>query len=839
MIINGSGFGEGQGSVTFNGLPGAITSWSNVQVIVTVPQDASSGPVALMNDEGVRSNELNFTVTLPPLPDLVVESLTVNPQNPTTADDILITAIVRNQGTSAAALSELQIWVGSEAQGTSHPVPALEAGATFEVTRTVSLSADSYRTIARADHTGVVVEVDETNNESFLDFNVIPSELVAHRVVYSSDETGDYEIFALALDSNLDVLFKYNMTNRTSREAYPRWSPAGDRIAYQSDYDGTSQLWIMDATGSNKRKITNESLAVAPISWSPDGLNIQALMAYPGDGEVVQVNVETGAVTVLTNVPGYNTQHWDLNSAGTKIAYTRGDEGNGFSNLLYMADYPPSIGDFLNIELLSDAVPAPHVPRFSPSGARIAVQLDRLSPWGTGIGIIDTDGSGFWTPIPVDGYVNQTPEWLDENRIIYGHGDNSSNLYVLNLTEMTQKQITSDSGYQGFPDVFSYAPTPPAYSRKVDFNSDGQEDILWRYYGTGAYQGLNLVWLMGQTGSLLPMASAEPQEATRIASVLTGMSDAKPAGLLNKSIESLLTSGKSREPHLRLRMKDPHNAGRMVPSSERQDVRGVSPNDINPRKDALHNLELASGQAGIAAVSVAQEVVFSQIADTAWEIVGTGDFNGDAKTDILWRYYGTGGYQGLNDIWFMDGTTFIGENVFSQIVDTNWRVGGTGDFNGDGETDILWRYYGTGAYQGLNVIWYMNDSTFIGENVFSQVLDTNWRIEGTGDFNGDGEIDILWRYYGTESYQGLNDIWFMNDSAFIGEAVFSQILDTDWKIAGTGDFNNDGQMDILWRYYGTSGYQGLNVIWYMNGTAFVSEEVFSVIPDTNWRIVNR
>ena len=124
---------------------------------------------------------------------------------------------MRNQGTSAAALSELQIWVGSEAQGTSHPVPALEAGATFEVTRTVSLSADSYRTIARADHTGVVVEVDEANNENFLDFNVIPSELVAHRVVYSSDETGDDEIFALALDSNLDVLFKYNLTNRTKQ----------------------------------------------------------------------------------------------------------------------------------------------------------------------------------------------------------------------------------------------------------------------------------------------------------------------------------------------------------------------------------------------------------------------------------------------------------------------------------------------------------------------------------------------------------------------------------------------------------------------------------------------
>jgi hypothetical protein len=187
----------------------------------------------------------------------------------------------------------------------------------------------------------------------------------------------------------------------------------------------------------------------------------------------------------------------------------------------------------------------------------------------------------------------------------------------------------------------------------------------------------------------------------------------------------------------------------------------------------------------------------------------------------------------------MDGTTFIGESVFSQIPDLNWRIAGTGDFNGDGKTDILWRYHGTGAYQGLNVIWYMNDATFIGENVFSQVLDTNWRIEGTGDFNGDGETDILWRYYGTASYQGLNDIWFMNDSTFVGESVFSQILDTAWQIAGTGDFNGDGDIDILWRYYGTGPYQGLNDIWYMNGATFVSEEVFSQVPDINWRIGNR
>ena len=127
----------------------------------------------------------------------------------------------------------------------------------------------------------------------------------------------------------------------------------------------------------------------------------------------------------------------------------------------------------------------------------------------------------------------------------------------------------------------------------------------------------------------------------------------------------------------------------------------------------------------------------------------------------------------------------------------------------------------------------------MSESVFSQVTDLSWKIAGTGDFDRDGDLDILWRYYGAGDYQGLNVLWYMNGTTFSGESVFSQILDTSWEIAGTGDFNNDGNVDILWRYYGTGGYQGLNVLWYLNGTTFMSEEIFSPVVDTNWRIVNR
>ena len=397
-----------------------------------------------------------------------------------------------------------------------------------------------------------------------------------------------------------------------------------------------------------------------------------------------------------------------------------------------------------------------------------------------------------------------------------------------------------------------YAATAVApRTARVDFNGDGQEDILWRYYGAGDYQGLNVVWLMNQTGGAssetLPLSPASTGKMNLLAgrttdvtlpdSIVTGTSRTQAP---KPSVTSILSGGKQpKSARAKMRVGSPMDAGLRTTAKGRRALTPQKFSNVLSRKDAAAPEVMNSGTAEIASLNLAQEIVFSQIADTGWEIAGTGDFNGDTKTDILWRYYGTGDYQGLNDIWFMDGTTFVGENVFSQIADTNWRVAGTGDFNGDGDTDILWRYYGTGGYQGLNVIWYMNGAQFAGETVFSQVLDTDWRIEGTGDFNSDGQTDILWRYYGTGDYQGLNDIWFMNGSTFVGESVFSQIMDTAWQIGGTGDFNGDGQMDILWRYYGTAAYQGLNDIWYMNGTAFVSEEIFSSIPDINWRIANR
>ncbi|HBZ57077.1 MAG TPA: VCBS repeat-containing protein, partial [Syntrophobacteraceae bacterium] len=67
-------------------------------------------------------------------------------------------------------------------------------------------------------------------------------------------------------------------------------------------------------------------------------------------------------------------------------------------------------------------------------------------------------------------------------------------------------------------------------------------------------------------------------------------------------------------------------------------------------------------------------------------------------------------------VWYMDGATRTGTVYLDPVVDLNWTVVGTGDFNADSQIDILWR----NTSSGQNVVWFMYRTTLIGtEYLFS------------------------------------------------------------------------------------------------------------------------
>ncbi len=54
-------------------------------------------------------------------------------------------------------------------------------------------------------------------------------------------------------------------------EEQPAWSPDGKQIAFTSQRDGTSDIWVVDARGGEPRNLTNHPGLDNSAAWSPDG----------------------------------------------------------------------------------------------------------------------------------------------------------------------------------------------------------------------------------------------------------------------------------------------------------------------------------------------------------------------------------------------------------------------------------------------------------------------------------------------------------------------------------------------------------------------------------------
>jgi autotransporter-associated beta strand protein len=174
-------------------------------------------------------------------------------------------------------------------------------------------------------------------------------------------------------------------------------------------------------------------------------------------------------------------------------------------------------------------------------------------------------------------------------------------------------------------------------------------------------------------------------------------------------------------------------------------------------------------------------------AGVTWVDVKVGDFNSDAKMDIVGRAKETGQW------WIAQSTG----SSFTNSLWATWNPAATwvdvqvGDFNGDGKTDITGRYLQGGT-------WWTGISNGLA---FSTTQWAFWNTAATwvdvhvGDFNGDGKADIVGRWL-----QGGQ--WWVAQST---GSSFTNSLWVTWNPAATwvdvnvGDFNGDGSSDIIGR----------------------------------------
>jgi hypothetical protein len=203
-----------------------------------------------------------------------------------------------------------------------------------------------------------------------------------------------------------------------------------------------------------------------------------------------------------------------------------------------------------------------------------------------------------------------------------------------------------------------------------------------------------------------------------------------------------------------------------------------------------------------------------------------GDFNTNNATDLLWRH----DTSGENVAWFMNGATLVAGTFLNPaaLTDVRWKMVGTNDFNVDGQTDILWRH----DTAGENVLWFMNGVNLVSGTFLTPAAleDTNWKMAGTGFFNADGQVDIAWYH----EVSGQVVLWYMNGSVMTSGTFTtpSSPPDTNWGLVGVADFSQDGRPDFLWRHR----VSGWNAVWFMADNVLTSATFTNppLLADTNW-----
>jgi hypothetical protein len=249
--------------------------------------------------------------------------------------------------------------------------------------------------------------------------------------------------------------------------------------------------------------------------------------------------------------------------------------------------------------------------------------------------------------------------------------------------------------------------------------------------------------------------------------------------------------------------------------AETFDFNGDGRSDILWREQDAGQFTIWNGQGS----SWADNSYSNNTVASDWTIAGVGDLNGDGRDDIVWRRD-----SGAFSTWQSTGTGFNTNVTYDSSVASDWQIVGLADFDGDNKDDLVWRNQGSGAFS----VWSSTGNGFTPNTYYDASVDTSWHIDGLADFNGDGKDDILWRHDG----DGVLTTWQSTGSGFNANVYDDHSVSPVWQVAKTGDFNNDGKADLMFRNVA----DGTFTTWESNGDGFDPNVISDSSVGTNWQV---
>ncbi|MBL7066980.1 MAG: VCBS repeat-containing protein [Candidatus Marinimicrobia bacterium] len=198
--------------------------------------------------------------------------------------------------------------------------------------------------------------------------------------------------------------------------------------------------------------------------------------------------------------------------------------------------------------------------------------------------------------------------------------------------------------------------------------------------------------------------------------------------------------------------------------------------------------------------------------------VAWGDYDNDGDLDILLTGI-TGSSAYVSKIYRNNGDNSFTEQTGISLTGVGYCSVAWGDYDNDGDLDILLTGY-TGSYNYVSKI-YRND----GSNSFTeQTVISLPGVEGSvawGDYDNDGDLDILLTGRTTDG-SPVSKIYRNNGNNSFTEQTGINLTGVTWSSVAWGDYDNDGDLDIL--LTGDTGSGSISKIYRNNGNNSFTEQ---------------
>ncbi len=261
-----------------------------------------------------------------------------------------------------------------------------------------------------------------------------PSDTPCTKIALVITDGVNSEIYTVCPDGSLMT----NLTDVVASDTDPAWSPDGKRIAFTSNRDGSSQIYVMDADGKYPMELTSDYVNDKPV-WLPDGEQI-AFRTYDGIDQwwwriVDLTSFEITEYSPPSYDPFCQTPAWSPD--GSQLAYmslVEQQERNDGSSQLHVKVLPNRSDTTLTSDVWANVNPV-----WSPDGERLAFFSERDGTYNLfALYVINVDGSGLERITPplytAQASVSWSPDgkWVVVGGNVYPHND----VQIINLVKI-------------------------------------------------------------------------------------------------------------------------------------------------------------------------------------------------------------------------------------------------------------------------------------------------------------------------------------------------------------------------------------------------------------------